>query len=221
MKQDRSGTPSALAHSPDTGPGSTLRRGPAVLYAVLALTLLGPGPAAAQDTGGRAARAALEAAFGATAVRGKPAPFGGGGGLLDLGTPLRFGGAGWVLLAPRSIPGGSNHYDLRVAYGGVLLDAPIGSLGRTSLSVRALFGVGTAKVSLPIVGTLIGADNFGVVEPEIHGTVRLIGGLGLTVECGYRGVFGVEDLPGVGAVDLRGPSVRLGVVLGNFRTSSE
>ena len=68
-------------------------------------------------------------------------------------------------------------------------------------------GAGNAKIVLPVTEAEIDADNFGVLEPEIVGTWRMSTHLEAGVGVGYRFVTGVEDLTGVSASQLRGPSV--------------
>lgn len=185
----------------------------ATFLALTLITLLGPATLRAQQE--RRAAFDLEPAAGVTALRDQPSAFGGGSGLLDLGGPVRFGGAGWILFDTPRLPGGAAGYDLHVAYGGVLLEAPLAARSRATLSARLLLGVGNAKVSVPVAATLLGADNFGVVEPEIHASLGLSGTLAVTVGASFRATFGVEDLPGVAPADLRGASVRAGL---SFRT---
>jgi len=73
-----------------------------------------------------------------------------------------------------------------------------------------------AKVSLPIVGTELAADNFGVVEPEIVGVLPLRSFAALRAQVGYRLAYGVEDLPQVDAKYLRGATVTVSLSLGPF-----
>lgn len=214
MQRVRSGAPHPAGFPSHRKGGGRFRSLRPVSVALLALALTVPGRLAAQNDGARTAEAVLGAAAGLTSIRGRPAGFGGGSALLDLGLPVRFGGSGWILLSSRSVPGGADHYELRMAYGGLLLESPLWSRNRATIALRTLVGVGNAKVTLPVVATPIGADNFGVVEPALQGALQLVGALAVTVEGSYRAVFGVEDLPSVGAPDLRGPSVRVGLSLG-------
>ena len=155
----------------------------------------------------------VEGAVGITAVRNKPTAITGGSLLMDIGLPVRFGGGGWILMTTPTVPGGQNGYDLHLAYGGALLEVPIATRGPASVTVRTLFGLGNAKVSLT---TLISADNFGVVEPELVGALRLFRQLHVTMGGSFRFVFGVDDLANVAPVDLRGASARVGLSLRGF-----
>lgn len=140
-------------------------------------------------------------------------------GLLGADARLRFGGAGWVLLGTTAVPSGNpgSPYELRFAYGGLVGELVLVETERGALSLRTLIGAGNAKVtSVPIMTTLIGADNFGVFEPELAGAWRLHRGLHITAAAGYRFTFGVEDLPGVSPSDLRGPSLRTGLAIRTY-----
>ena len=84
------------------------------------------------------------------------------------------------------------------------------------MGLRLLVGAGSAKVSLPIVGTELAADNFGVIEPEVFGELALRDFAQLRAQLGYRLVYGVEDLPQVGPEHLRGATFTLSLLLESF-----
>jgi hypothetical protein len=63
------------------------------------------------------------------------------------------------------------------------------------VATRLMLGAGNAKVRLPVIGTEIATDNFGVLEPEITGERPLWSFLALRAQVAYRWVFDVEDLP--------------------------
>ncbi len=117
---------------------------------------------------------------------------------------------GWSLLRPVPLDGGTDSdLELRAAYGGVVVRRHL--TGGAPVAVGAAFtaGAGNAKVRLSVVDTEAAADNFAVLEPAL--SVRRTLGLGFAAEgwLRYRFVLGVEDLPGITASDLRGPSAAL------------
>lgn len=191
-----------------------LIRSRAVLIAFL---LLGPGAAGAQQ---RAPKATFEAgtAVRATRLRGGTSYLAGGSAQLAIHDRFSFGGAGWVLLGASALPGATPSSDLefRVAYGGVYTEFRILGSERRNVSVGALMGAGNGKVTLPAVGTQIAADNFGVVEPDVSADLALFGRLHARLTVGYRATFGVEDLPGISATDLRGYVAGVGLTIRPF-----
>lgn len=191
-----------------------------IRYAALvaACLLLGPVGAPAQQVGD-AAHAEVEGALRLTRMHGDVSWLAGVTGLIGVGGPLRFGGAGWIQLGQSSVPGGAApfDYEMRIAYGGLAAELDIIRRPGGALVLRTLAGAGNAKIrSLPVVETLIAADNFGVVEPELSGAWRLYRGVVASVGLGYRLTFGVDDLPNVLPSDLRGPSLRIGISIGDF-----
>jgi hypothetical protein len=178
---------------------------------VLALFLVGsPGVLAAQASETRA-DASLEASLARTTVQGSGSNFAGAAGLITLDGTFAFGAAGWLMMGSSTVEGDGAGSDLAlsVGYGGLLLQATLAGSPDRNLALRALVGAGNAKIKLPVVGSEIAADNFGVLEPEVLGTVTLAGPLQLGLGAAYRHVFGVEDLPNVAAGDLRGFSARV------------
>lgn len=160
--------------------------------------------------------AALEVSAMLTTLRGKAGIFAGAAGLLGWGEGFAVGGAARIQGTDNTIATGSPDSDLQLvtAYGGLLtqLSLPVDAPG--DLFVRVLLGAGSAKIRLPVVGTEIAADNFAVIEPEVVLLRGLAGPLRVGAGVGYRLVFGVEDLPGLGAGDLRGPSARIFLHIG-------
>ncbi|HSG07289.1 MAG TPA: hypothetical protein VLA36_02960 [Longimicrobiales bacterium] len=182
------------------------------LFALALLLLEGPRAVAAQAAQPRA-HASLEASLAGSSVLESTVGFLGMAGLLSLDGRFSFGAGGSLMLGPTTVEsdGAGSDLDLRLAYGGVLLQLKlVGSTDRY-LALRALVGAGNAKIEDTVYGLEIGADNFGVVEPEVVGMIPLAGPLGLGLGVGYRGVFGVDDVPGVGPSDLAGPSAKVRV----------
>lgn len=186
------------------------------LLVPLLLLLAGPLAAGAQQES--AARAGVEAALKAGRVAGEATVFGGGVGLLNLGHGVAFGGAGWLALGAIRVGNGrpETDKDLRVAYGGLVVEGVVRRGRGWDLRARALLGAGNAKVSDRLIGVQLGADNFAVVEPEVGGTWQLARGAWLTGGLAYRMTFGVEDLPGISDDALRGGSLRVGIQLRSF-----
>ena len=142
----------------------------------------------------------------------------GGDARISLGTSFSVGGGGWVLTKPLGISGAAGASDLEVAvsYGGVQSEYRLGPSQGAAIALRLLVGAGSAKVSLPIVGTELAADNFGVIEPEVVGLLPLYDFAALRTQVGYRFVYGVEDLPQIDATHLRGVTLTLALSFGPF-----
>lgn len=179
----------------------------ATLFAAAALALPLT-PLAAQT---RPSAAHVEVSLGATTIHGDFSGLTSGTVLLGITGRVALGGAAHVVLGTRALAGSTPDSDteLRVAYGGFVTHVLLSDTPRHALWLRVLAGAGNAKVDLTLVRTRIAADNFGVLAPEVGGTVRLAGPLHLGAALGYRATFGVEDLPGVTPGDLRGPTGRL------------
>ncbi|MEJ2203035.1 MAG: hypothetical protein P8170_02890 [Gemmatimonadota bacterium] len=193
---------------------------PLIRSALLGVTVLGclisPVVLRAQATEQIPAFAVLEASLTFSTLRGEASSFVGGTGLLSTGGRLAVGGAGWIQATDAAIPTGTqgSELELLVAYGGVAVQVALRDREPVGVFVRALLGAGSARVRLPVVGTEIAADNFGVVEPEVAILRHLPSIFSIGAGLGYRFVFGVEDLPGVRSGDLRGPVARLFVRVG-------
>jgi len=188
---------------------------------ILAAVLLLPdGVAARQTSTPSEARAAVDAGLRPTLLAGRASVLMGGTGLLGVHGRVMFGGGGWIQLGESALDtGGSDAgFRLRLAYGGLVVDWLLADRAAGRITVRTLIGAGNGKVFLTAGGTEAetGADNFGVVEPEVTLQRRLLGHLHATAGVGYRIVFGLEDLTGVADGDVRGPSLRVGLGLRNF-----
>ena len=176
----------------------------------LALLLLGaPQGVAAQTTESRA-HASFEASLAETKVLDAGSTLLGGAALLTLGGRLAFGASGALMASSSTLESTGSDLEFRMAYGGVLLQFTlVGSEKDRYVALRGLIGAGNAKITEPVAGFEIGADNFGVLEPEVAGALTLAGPLQVGMGVGYRHVFGVNDLPGVTPVDLKGFAARL------------
>ena len=177
-----------------------------------------PGNLRAQETPPTSASASLEASLRITRMRSETSFLAGATGLLSIDPRFSFGGAGWVLLEEPTVDTGTpgSGFKLRMAYGGLVTAARLMETTRARVAVRTLWGAGNAKIVLPVSETEIDADNFGVVEPELSGTWHLNRLFDVGVGLAYRFVFGVEDLTGVSATHLRGPSASLSVSARGF-----
>ncbi len=153
-----------------------------------------------------------------TSLRNRGAWMVGGDARIFFGTSLSLGGGGWALAKPLGISSvaGASDLELAISYAGVQSEYRLVQARVTGIGLRLLVGAGSAKVSLPIVGTELAADNFGVIEPEVVGVFALRGYTELRVQLGYRLVYGVEDLPQVGPGHLRGATLTLSLRLGPF-----
>ena len=153
-----------------------------------------------------------------TSLRDRSAWMVGGDALISFGHSFSLGGGGWVLAKPLGISGaeGGSDLDLTISYAGVQSEYRLARVGAGGLALRVLVGAGSAKVSLPIVGTELAADNFGVVEPEVGGVLSVGDFVQLRAQLGYRIVYGVEDLPHIDPEHLRGATLTLSLLLGPF-----
>lgn len=188
---------------------------------LLAAVLFPPGGVAARQTPTPSeARAAVDAGLRPTLVAGGASVLMGGTGLLGVHGRVMFGGGGWIQLGESVLDtGGSDAgFRLRLAYGGFVVDWLLADRAAGRITLRTLIGAGNGKVFLTAAGVEAetGADNFGVVEPEVALQRRLLGHLYATAGVGYRIVFGLEDLTGVAEGDVRGPSLRVGLGIRNY-----
>ena len=211
------GTYLTLFLRPRPSPTRNLRspmRSTGLLAAVL-LAAMAPGPVAGQALGASAV-ASVEAFATGTTIQGSAKAFGGGAALLTLGGRFSFGAAAALMLGPSKVEGdgGGSALDLRVSYGGVLLQVRVAGSEDRSLSLRTLVGAGNARIEVPLAGMEVSSDNFGFAEPQLVGQLPLSGPFRLGFGAGYRMVFGVEDLPNLAPRDLQGPSAQLSISVG-------
>lgn len=135
---------------------------------------------------------------------------GGWGGLVFRGR-FMVGGGGFTMLERVGLPASeaSSGFDLRMGYGGLVLEAwrPLGSRGTAGVGLLA--GGGHAEVRDRLQGIEVGADNFMVAEPGIHLSYAVVRYAHIGISGGYRLAWGVDDLPRVSAEDLQAPTVTL------------
>lgn len=140
----------------------------------------------------------------------------GGWGGLVFGGRLVVGGGGFTMLRRVELPASeaSSGFDLKMGYGGLVLEfwQPLGGRGTAAASLLA--GGGHAEVRDRLAGLEVGADNFMVAEPGIDLSYALVGRVHLGVAAGYRLVWGVDDLPRVSPEDLEAPTITLSLRFG-------
>ena len=169
----------------------------------------------AQQSAGRV-DASLEAGIRGSRLRGATEALWGGAGLIQAHPRVAVGGAGWLLVGRSEIVGTTPGSDLELSFGyaGAMADLLLFDSPAGRLSLRMLVGAGNAKVLVPVVGSEIGADNFGIVEPEVVAARWLAGMLSVRASLSYRFAYGVDDLPQVITSDLRGISFAVSVGIG-------
>ncbi len=183
--------------------------GPLLALVLSVAPLLGQAPS------GRA-EAILEAGVRGSELNGSTEAIWGGVALLRVHPRVSLGAGGWMLPGKSEITGLASGSDLEMSlgYGGAVVDVLLHGSAQSRISLRTLFGAGHARVLVPVVGPEIGADNFGVLEPELVAARWLAGIVSLQAAVSYRFVFGVEDLPQVTASDLKGASLTLSIGIG-------
>jgi len=191
--------------------------GPFLLLGIL-LALPGPLRAQAAQDASFEERAEAAAAFLAkgTWIAGEPRVFLGGWGGLVFRERFVLGGGGFALTKDVELsrmPSGLGS-QVGMGYAGVFFKYWGSVLPRLSGEGSLLFGAGHAQVRNSLTGQETGSDNFMVMEPEGALHLRLLGSLYLGAAAGYRFVFGVEDLTGLSAEDLRAFTGTLSLRLG-------
>ncbi len=180
-----------------------------LLTLLLGLLLL-PGSLWAQEEGAREEpfRAQGTAAFlvKASSVADADRLFVGGWAGLTLGDRILVAGGGMALTreVELSASEASTGFELGMGYGGVLIQVRHPLTSRLRAHAGVLAGAGHAEVRDRLTSREVGADNFGVLEPEIGVGFSLLPWLQLNATVGRRLVWWVEDLPLVQAEDLRG-----------------
>jgi hypothetical protein len=148
-------------------------------------------------------------------VAGANRAFIGGGIGLYFGERFAIGGAGLALTDNVELEGSesSTGFDLGMEYGGLTLQYWLPWTERLTWEAGLLAGAGHAQVRSLITGAEVGADNFGVMEPEIRLSMTTLPWLQVGGSLGYRFVWGVDDLPRVAVEDLRSFSISLNLRL--------
>ncbi len=181
---------------------------------VVLVSVAAAGRASAQQE--RAAQAMVEASLRATSMRGHSVGMAGGAVAVRVGDDFFFGGAGYLMMHPLDLSRPGSALELRMAYGGLLTGIRIHDGRHLRWTARLLLGAGNAKAVVPVVGTELRSDNFGVVEPEVTASVWAMKLVSMRVDAGYRFVYGVQGLPRVTTEQLRGSFVGLSLVFGQF-----
>ena len=185
----------------------------AVIALFLVATIL-PALASAQRTD---VQGSLSADLMFTRIAGHTGTLLGGQAALDVGSGLALGGFGYGMLSPVRILGGALPEDLRMGYGGILARLQLASTSYFDVDGALLLGAGNAQIRAQPIGNQLGSDNFLVFEPRLGVTVPASTPLQGRLGVGYRLVRSVEDLPRLGASDLRGWTVVLTISLGGLR----
>lgn len=175
------------------------------------LALIVPSGLAAQDRTDAPTRVegSLEASLAASTLAGTASPLWGLGVGIWMGERLFLGGRGAGLPTALELDRpGRDPERLDFGYGGLQVRVRTWTTPTLDVDVGLLVGAGRARLRDALVGIEQGADNLVVSEPalRIRRTLwqdRLHGGVALS----YRLVWGVEDLAGLSADDLHGPSL--------------
>ncbi len=151
---------------------------------------------------------------GATRLAGRFGGLWGVGAGVWLG-PLYLGGHGAAVPGMLALDlAGNEGSRLGFGYAGLEVAARAWQSARFEAFVGVLAGAGRAQLEEPVVRRELGADNFLALEPSFRlGRVFGDGAISAGLAIRYRQVWGVEDLPGLDAADLRGPTLMLTVSL--------
>ena len=156
----------------------------------------------------------VSGSVGATRLAGRT------GGLWGLGAgvwvgPVFVGGRGAAVPGALVLDEATNPESrLQFGYAGLNLGLRSWQHGEFRAIVDVLAGAGRAQLEDGVVRRELGADNFLTLEPALRLHRGFAGGLLQTgVSMGYRQVWGVEDLPGLDATGLRGPTVTFSLSL--------
>ena len=154
-----------------------------------------------------------------TAVAGSSSVLAGGEVGLHLTRSIAIGGSGFTLLRRVRVPGGAGGPTaLGFSYGGAFVEyrRPMPGEeeedGRT-LSARLLVGAANTDLVRAGTGADLGAENVLVTHPALGADLPLLSWLSSSIRAGYRWSTEVNDLPGVGAGALRGPTISVGLRL--------
>lgn len=142
----------------------------------------------------------------------------GGWAGLTLGHRISLGGGGVALTREVELGASAtgSGFELGVGYGGILFHYDYPLADGIRLRGGVLAGAGHAEVRDRLMGREVGADNFGILEPEAGISVSLLPWLHIGASGGVRMVWGVEDLPLVQKDDLQGMTGTLSLQVGGF-----
>ena len=204
------------AHRAAVEAGAPLRRGGVLATALLVLAA----GLSAQETSeddpfrswaeGGASWTLTEVADGGASLFGASLSFG-------LTPATVVGGAGFRLAGstPTEPDDGSASPRLSFGYAGVVVERLRRLDPDWTIAGSVLVGAGHATVRSADATFELGADNFGVVQLQGGPEWRRAAPLRVSARVGYRFAFGVQDLPGVSAVDLRGFALTISLRLTN------
>jgi hypothetical protein len=180
---------------------------------VLTVTLFLPSAGRAQDGN---VTGAMAASVVGTRLAGQSGLLLGGQASLRVSSRFSVGGFGYGTAQSIRIVEGALPEDLRLGYGGLVLDVALKSTEMMDLSSSLLVGAGNAQIHAQPIGNQLGSDNFLVFEPRLNLATSRIRRVRGTLGTGYRFVAGVQDLPRLTASDLRGWTITLSVSFGGF-----
>jgi len=188
--------------------------------AVLFLLLLLPGPLAAQEAEPSQepprARGTAAFLFKASSLAHADRVFLGGWAGLTFGNRFSVGGGGVALTKDVMLGGqeSASGFELGMGYGGALIQYRYPLRSGFGPRLGLLIGAGHAEVRDRLSGRELGADNFGIMEPEAGFYFSVLPWLHLAGSVGYRWTWGVEDLPLVRSDDLAGGTATVSVRIG-------
>lgn len=191
-------------------------RGAAVaisLMAAAAVPLRAQIDTAAVDSARHTARPTLDLDLRLAEMASRPGPVGGARALIGIAPGVRIGAGGHqVLRRLDDVPSRTGpDRTLAFGYAGAVFEF---DLPLRPATFRALVGAGTATVRDRFVGTRIGSDVLGVVEPELVFEVVRRGSFAVTAGAGYRFTFSVDGPVRLSTQDLASPflsaSLRIG-----------
>ena len=188
------------------------------LHLFLILLLL-PGSLAAQGEGQEEpfrARGTAALMIKAGSVAGADRVFLGGWGGLTFGPRFSVGGGGVALTRSVELTASDvgTGFQLGAGYGGILFrfQHPLGRGVRGQGSL--LVGAGHAEVRDRLTGREVGADNFGILEPEVGISLSILPWLFIEAAGGRRMAWWLEDLPLLREDDLTGTTGTLSIRVG-------
>lgn len=151
-----------------------------------------------------------------TSIAGTDRVLLGGWAGLTFGDHFSLGGGGVALLREVHLTGSGSGtgFELGMGYGGILLGLHYPLRARVGARLGILLGAGHAEVRDRLTGREVGADNFGVLEPEAALSLPLLSWLHLGGGVGYRMTWGVGDIPLVQPEEFRGATGTLSLRVG-------
>ncbi len=161
------------------------------------------------------ARAILELDLRWARLVDRPGFLAGGRALVSILPGLWLGGGGYrVLKAVDDAPERTGpERTLSLGYGGITAELEIPQ-APVPVQARVLVGAGVATLRDLVVGTTVGSETLGIVEPGLAVEVFRTGPVALDVSLGYRIVYQVEGPGRIRGSDLTTPWLTVGLRLG-------